>query len=155
MGYHLFTKTRFWEETHAKVDSLSLQDLNNSAAKIKITGKCSNPAIFTLERQVQIIAFRFPHFFAKCAKQSLFIKALMTNDGMFTIWITLNPSDLWSFLVLILAGVQLGGNGSNAFAEEFRRATATMNPVAVAQFYEATCTGIFKRLLAAQSTKGK
>ncbi len=29
-----------------------------------------------------------------------------------------------------------------------------MNPVAVAQFFEATCTGIFKRLLAAGSTEG-
>lgn len=38
LGYHLLTKTRFWEETHAKVDFLSLLDLKNAVAEIKITG---------------------------------------------------------------------------------------------------------------------
>ncbi len=72
----------------------------------------------------------------------------MISDGMSTIWITLNPSDLRSFLVLILAGMRLDDSGSSTFAKEFNQATAVMNPVAVAQFFEATCTGFFKHLLA-------
>ncbi len=134
------------------MDSLSLEDLNKAAAEIKTNGKYTNPAILTLEHQVQIVASRSPHSFAKCAKQNLFIRLLMINNGMSIIWITLNPSDLHSFLVLILAGMRLEDSGLSTSAKEFRRATAVINLVAVAQFFEATCTGIFKHLLAARFT---
>ncbi len=132
--------------------SLSLEDLNKAAVEIKTTGKCTNPAILTLERQLQIVASHSPHSFAKCAEQNLFIRSLMISNGMSIIWITLNPSDFRSFLVLILASVRLEDSGSSTSAEKFRWATAVMNPVAVAQFFEAICTGILKRLLAAGST---
>ncbi len=154
LGYHLLTKTCFWEQPHAQVDSLSLEDLNKVATEIKTTRKCTNPAILTLERQVQIVASRSPHSFAKCAKQNLFIRLFMISDRISTIWITLNPSGFRSFLVLILADVCFEDSGSSTSAKEFRRTTVVMNPVAVAQFFEATCTGIFKRLLVARSTGG-
>lgn len=57
--------------------------------------------------------------------------------------------------MLILARVQLKDSGSNASAEAFGRATPIMNLVAVAQFFKAICTGIFKCLLAAESTNGR
>ncbi len=101
---------------------------------------------------MQIVAFRSPHSFSKCVEQNLFIRSFIMSDGMSTIWITLNPLDLCSFVVLILAGVRLKDSGSSTSAEEFRWTTAVMNPLTVAQFFEATCTGIFKRLLAAGST---
>ncbi len=77
----------------------------------------------------------------------------MISGRIFTIRIILNLSDLCSFLVLILAGVCFEDNGSSTSTEEFRRATAVLNPVAVAQFFETTYTNIFKRLLAAGSTR--
>ncbi len=154
LGYHLLTKTRFWEQTHAQVDSLSLEDLKKVATEIKTTGKCINPAILTFERQVQIVASHSPHSFVKCSEQNVFIRLLMISDRMSTIWITVNLSDLCSFLVLIFASVRLEDNGSSTSAEEFRRATTVMNSVAVAQFFKATCTGIFKCLLAAGFMRG-
>ena len=39
-------------------------------------------------------------------------------------------------------------------ADAFARATVTMNPIAVAQFFETICTGIFEHLLAAGSKDG-
>ncbi|WP_375449088.1 hypothetical protein [uncultured Nostoc sp.] len=107
-----------------------------------------------LERQVQIVASKTPHCFAKCANQAIHIKALMLSDGMPVLWITINPSDLQSTLVLILAGMRYEDNGVNNSAEAFARMTATMNPVAVARFFEATCRGIFEHLLAAGSKDG-
>lgn len=71
------------KKTYAQVDSLNLQDLNNIAAKIKITGKCSNSTILILKRQVQIVAFCSLHSFAKCVEQSLFIKVLMISNRIF------------------------------------------------------------------------
>ncbi len=118
---------------------------------MKIIGKCMNPTILTLERQVQIVAFRFSHSFAKCIEQNLFIRSLMIRNGMSTIWIILNLSDLRSFLVLILVGIRLEDRGLSTSTKEIRWAKAVMNLVAVAQFFEATWTCIFKRFLAARS----
>lgn len=133
------------------MDSLSLEDLNKAAAEIKIIRKCTNPAILILEQQMQIVAFRSPHSFAKCVKQNLFIRLFMISDGMSTIWIMLNLSNLCSFLVLILASVRLEDSGSSISAEKFRRAIAMMNLVALAQFFEAPYTSIFKRHVGAGS----
>lgn len=153
MGYHLLTKTRYWEETHTQVDLLSLEDLIKAAAEIKTTEKCSNPAILILECYIQIVASRFPHSFVKCFEQRLIIRALMISNGISPIWVTLNVSDFCSFLILILAEVQLENNGLVISTGEFGKITAIMNPVAVAQFFEAACTSIFKRLFAARSTQ--
>ena len=65
----------------------------------------------------------------------------------------LNLSDFCSFLDLIFARVQLEDNGLTIFAGKFRIAMAIMNLVVIAQFFETTCTGIFKHFFAAKSTK--
>lgn len=44
-------------------------------------------------------------------------------------------------------------NRLTTFAEEFIQAIAIINPVAVAQFFEAICIRIFKYFLAAESIK--
>lgn len=67
----------------------------------------------------------------------------------------LNPSDLRSFLILIFTGVQLRDSSSNVSTEEFGQAKTIINPVAMSQFFEATCVTIFKRFLAARSTKSR
>lgn len=71
------------------------------------------------------------------------------------LWITINPFDLQSTLVLIFAGMRYKDNGVNNSVEAFARMTATMNPVAVARFFKATYCGIFEHLLAAGSKDGE
>ena len=82
------------------------------------------------------------------------MKATMISDGMLVLWITLNPSDFRSFLVLVLAGVRYESSESNRTADAFAFATATMNLLAIAQFFEAICTSIFKHLLATGPKNG-
>lgn len=72
---------------------------------------------------------------------------------MSTMWIILNPSNFRSFLVLILAKVRLKDSSSNAFIKKFGQATIIIDLVALAKFFEATCTSIFKHILATRSTK--
>ena len=85
---------------------------------------------------------------AKCYEQAFYIKALMVNDGMPALWIALNPSDLKSTLVLTLAGVRIpDSDGQNQSASRLHSATATMISVAVAQFFEATCSAVYENLL--------
>lgn len=80
---------------------------------------CDSYIDLTLKRQMQMVASRISHSFAKCAEQSLIIRALIISDGISTLWITLNPSDLRSFLVLILAGVPFENNRPTTSAKEF------------------------------------
>ena len=149
LGYLLLTKKKFWGETCTKVNAITLFQLEAIAAEIKETGKCIDPDILMIKRQVQIVASKTPYYFAKCAKQATHIKVLMLSDRMSMLWITINPSDLQSTLVLIFADIRYKDNGVNNSAEAFARLTATMNPVAMARFFEATCRSIFEHLLAA------
>ena len=73
---------------------MSMTELNDTANKIKTTGKCINPAILKLKRQVQIVAAQTPHSFAEYIEQAIHIKALIISDGMPDLYITLNLSDL-------------------------------------------------------------
>jgi Helitron helicase-like domain at N-terminus len=68
-------------------------------------------------------------------------------------WLTINPADLNSPIVVILAGVALSCDELRTEGRRIRRVTAQMNPVAVAQFFHHVCTGMFDALLA--SGKGR
>lgn len=57
-------------------------------------------------------------------------------------------------MILILADVCIEDSNSSISANEFKQATAVMNPVAIAQFFESTYTGIFKCFLAVGSMEG-
>ena len=62
-------------------------------------------------------------------------------------WMTINPSDLRNPLVLILAGIECPEDILSSANAAIRHATATSNLVAVAQFFNHICKGIFKGLL--------
>ncbi|KAJ5215209.1 uncharacterized protein N7498_001616 [Penicillium cinerascens] len=66
-------------------------------------------------------------------------------------WITINPSDLRSPLVIILAGVEYSGGILSASNSAIRGATATSNPVAVASFFHHVCTAVLEGLFASGS----
>ncbi len=76
----------------------------------------------------------------------------MVIRGMLLFWATFNPSDLRSLIVLSLADVAVGCSESTTSA--FRHATATINPITVANFFYETYRGIFNHLLRVKSSKG-
>lgn len=59
-----------------------------------MTGRYSNPAIFILKYQVQIVAFCSPQLFAKFAKPSLYIRMSIISDKISILWIALNLLNL-------------------------------------------------------------
>ncbi len=77
------------------------------------------------------------------------MQALFICLGMAAFWMTINPANLRNPLVLILAGIDVSCDDLSAEARRIRQVTANMNPVAVAQFFHAICTGVFDALLAA------
>lgn len=79
----------------------------------------------------------------------------MVSNGMPALWLTLNPSDLRSPLVLSLAGVKLDPALLDTTAiKNLQESTATMNSVAIAQSFDVICKEIFEYLLAAGSKTG-
>ena len=83
-----------------------------------------------------------PQSFVQKVKRRSEIKGLIACYGMPAFWMTINPSDLRNPLVLQLAGITLP-----AATAAIRQATATSNPVAVAQFFHHTCNDVFNGLL--------
>ncbi len=129
-------------------------ELNKLVEEMKATEKCTNLTILKFERQVHIVAAQTPHLFARCADQAIYIKALMIRDKIQVLWIVLNPMDIRSFLVLVLAGVEYKGSESNGTTETFTRVIVIINPVVVAHCFETICMRIFEYLLAAGSDCG-
>lgn len=76
----------------------------------------------------------------------------MVTDGMFAIWITINPVNLHCPLVVQLTSLQ-NNNIEQSVISEFTCKTTIINSVAVAQFFHETCNAIFNHLLAANTKK--
>ena len=68
--------------------------------------------------------------------------------------IILNSSDLQRFWILIFTGVWFRQIEETTSVEKFQRAIAILNSVAIAQFFEAIYTDIFKYLFAIGTTNG-
>lgn len=150
-GYLLLTKRKFWGEIYTKVNTINLSQLEAVIAKIEKTGKYTNLDILTLKQQIQILVSKSPQFFTKYANQPSYIKALILNDGMPVLWITINLFDFRRSLVLILAGMLYELNDANTSLKAIARMIATMNNIAMAYFSETIYRGIFEHLLAAGS----
>ena len=76
----------------------------------------------------------------------------MIIDEMLTLWITINPTDLQCLLVIRLAEVKL--NLESDVVSVFARKTATMNPVALAKFFDITCKVVLLSLFASKHRDG-
>lgn len=81
-----------------------------------------------------------PHSFAKYYGYRLQLQARMITDEMSLLWVTFDPSDLQCPIVFWLAGVSLPVSDAAALA--FKTGPATINPVAIATFFDETCKAI-------------
>lgn len=77
----------------------------------------------------------------------------MIIDGMSLLWITLNPLNLQSLNVFLLAGVSLPV--SDRAVSAFQIATAIINSIAIATFFDETYKAIFDHLFTATSSKNR
>ncbi|KAJ5215299.1 uncharacterized protein N7498_001706 [Penicillium cinerascens] len=76
------------------------------------------------------------------------IRGLIVRFGMPTFWVTINPLDLRSPLIIILAGVEYSDDILSASSSAIRGATATSNLVAVASFFYSVYTAVLDGLFA-------
>jgi hypothetical protein len=67
-------------------------------------------------------------------------------------WITINPSNLWNALVLILAGIEYSRDNLTPANAAIHEATVTSNPVAVAEFFYYVCKAVLEGLFATNTS---
>ena len=147
LGNALLVKRRNWRAAEDDIASLTIEQLENAAKAVADGGVIDDPVIQRLQRNIVTIGMQVPESFSQKLKRRSEIKGLIVRDGMPAFWMTINPSDLRHPLVLLLAGVEYSGDAFPTANAAIRHATATSNPVAVAQFFHHTCKGIFDGLL--------
>jgi Helitron helicase-like domain at N-terminus/PIF1-like helicase len=147
LGNSLLVKRRDWESAERDIASLTVDQLQEAAKAISEGRLVENPTILRLQRSILTIGMQVPESYAQKLKRRSEIKGLIARYGMPAFWLTINPADLKNPLVLQLAGITYSADTLPAAAAAIREATATSNPVAVAEFFHHTCNGIFKGLL--------
>ncbi|PVH69294.1 hypothetical protein DL98DRAFT_505961, partial [Cadophora sp. DSE1049] len=147
LGNALLVKRRDWRSAEDDIASLTVDQLEGAAKAVAHGEVIDDPVIQRLQRNIVTIGMQVPESFSQKLKRRSEIKGLIVRDGMPAFWITINPSDLRNPLVLILAGVEYSGDAFPSANAAIRHATATSNPVAVAQFFHHTCKAIFDGLL--------
>jgi len=152
-GNAMLVKRRNWTSVRNDIASLTVEHLQDAAKEVSNGQFVTNPTVRRLQRDLMVIAIQVPESFAQKLMMRLYIRGLIIRDGMPAIWLTINPSDLRNPLVLVLAGVQIPRELLPAAITAIRHATATSDPVAVAQFFNHTCKAIFDGLL--QSRTGQ
>ena len=147
LGNSILVKRRDWKSAERDIRSLTVVQLQEAAKSIAEGRPVDNPAIQRLQRSLLTIGMQVPESFAQKLKRRSEIKGLIGRYGMPAFWITINPSDLQNPLVLRLAGHTYSGNDLPTATAAIRQATATSNPVAVAEFFHHTCKAVFEGLL--------
>jgi hypothetical protein len=147
LGNSILVKRRDWKSAERDIRSLTVDQLQEAAKSIAEGRPIHNPAIQRLQRSLLTIGMQVPESFAQKLRRRSEIKGLIGRYGMPAFWITINPSDLQNPLVLRLAGHTYSGNDLPTATAAIRQATATSNPVAVAEFFHHTCKAVFEGLL--------
>jgi hypothetical protein len=130
---------------------LTTDQLEDTAKAVAEGGVIEDPVIQRLQRNIVTIGMQVSGSFSQKLKRRSEIKGLIVRDGMPAFWMAINPSDLRHPLVLLLAGAEYSGDAFPTANAAIRQATATSNPVAVAQFFHHTCKGVFDGILDSNS----
>ena len=101
---------------------------------------------------MQIVVAHTPHSYARCFQFRLRLKALMINDGMRTLCIIINLVDLHCLLIICLTEVKLSleSDVTSIFANK----TATINSVAVAEFFNIIWKAVLLSLFISEYCNG-
>ena len=153
IGHKLLVKRRNWKSTTDDIASLTSDQLQEAAKAIANKQVVDNPVIQRLQRDLVTIGKQVPQSFSEKLTMRSKINGLQVRLGMIAVWLTINPSDLRNPLVLTLAGIELPPDALPAANAAIRRAIATANPVAVAQFFHHTCKALFDGLLCSSTTE--
>jgi hypothetical protein len=149
----LLIQRQKWKSAADDIANLREDQLLDALKVLEQHHEVNDPLICRLLHDVENIRMRVPGSFAQKLKLRAEIRGQIIRYGMPAFWVTINPSDLQNPLVLILAGMQFTRDIFAAANSAIREATATSNPIAVAEFFHHVCKAIFDSLLASNTRK--
>ena len=149
----ILVKRQHWKSTATDIESLTLEQLEKARKAIAAGQKVEDPVVKRLQKNLLAIGKRVPGSFAQKLMMRSDIKGAIVRYGMPAFWITINPSDLRNPLVIKLAGIEYSGDIFATANAAIRKAVATSNPVAVAEFFHHICTAVFEGLFATNSDR--
>lgn len=117
-------KRKDWETAQEAISSLTFDRLEAAARSVHETGTHNDPTIRLLECHIQSIASQVSQSFALMRAARVQMRAIFIGDGMPGYWLTINPADLNSPIVVVLAGVSLSCDELSIEARRIRRVTA-------------------------------
>lgn len=147
----LLLERHHWPSAMDDLASLTEDQLRNALQDLDSNHEINDPVVSRLLFVMKTIAMWVPGSFAQKLRMRSEIRGLIVRFGIPAFWITINPSDLRSPLVLVLAGVEYSEDVLSTSNSAIRAATATSNPVAVAAFFHHVCTAVLDGLLASGS----
>jgi hypothetical protein len=150
----LVLERHHWSSATDDLASLTEDQLRNALKDLDSNHEINDPVISRLLFVMKSIAMWVPGSFAQKLRMRSEIRGLIIRFGMPAFWLTINPSDLRSPLVLVLAGVEYSEDILSGSSSAIRAATATSNPVAVATFFHHVCTAVLDGLLASGNNHG-
>ena len=144
-----------WKKVQEQLKELTAERLEKAASELRDHHRTSDTLVLDLLRLIEGIGMPVANSFIRKLSMRREMKGMILRFGMPAFWFTLNPSDLRHPLVMHLVSVERGntaddnGDGGNAraMARRLQTLTATMNPVAVAQFFHYMCKACFDGLL--------
>ena len=156
LGNALLVKRHHWARVQEQVKELTVTQLEKAIDDLRTYHRTSDRLVSDLLRFIEGIGMPVPNSFLRKLYMRREMKGTIVRFGMPAFWFTLNPSDLRHPLVMDLAGVQYrgGSNGGGSSSAGLQMRTATMNPVAVAQFFHYICTAFFDGLLGTSKRPG-
>ena len=153
LGNTLLVKHKKWSSTKDDIASLTVIQLQDAAKAVANRQFIQNPIIRRLLRDLTAIGFSVPLSHSQKLMMRSQIRGLIARYGMPAFWLTINPSDLRNPLVLKLAEIECPEDILPAANAAIHHAIVTSNLVAVAQFFDHICKGIFNGLLCSQTGK--
>jgi PIF1-like helicase/Helitron helicase-like domain at N-terminus len=147
LGNSLLVKRSDYDAVQEVLSSLTYERLVTAAQSLSSEQKTSDPAIASLRQAIEIVASKVPNSFTEKQEMRLHLRGLFIEYGLAAFWLTINPSDLRDPLVLKLAGVTIPQDGLKRTNAALRRKIATMNPAAIAVFFNKVCTGVLEALI--------
>lgn len=153
LGHSLLIKRCQWTSVTHDLASLNYDRLVKAAEELAMHRSASDPLVRRLLKDMTTIGARVPGSFFQKLQMRAELRGLIVREGMPAFWLKINPSDLQSPLVLVLAGVERRSGPQTDLNTAIKRATATSDPVAVAKFFHYTCKAVLDGLLGGKPTE--
>ncbi|CAF3982015.1 unnamed protein product [Rotaria sp. Silwood1] len=156
----LMTSKPFFSKTADQIVSLNADDIKqvlNDFEKKKLSASSRNPQVNALLRQVKAIGGKVmgsAHSRSALRNQ---IHGLIFNQGLPSIFLTINPADINSRVALYFAGVNLDLDAiiPNNLPSAYERAEIiASHPVATAKFFHRLITTVLETMISGEGVLG-